>query len=445
MELLTLGLFCAGLLICLVLGLPILYALGAGLVIFWLYGHRKGFSWRSLFEMSLEGIAGAKNILLTFFLIGIMTALWRAAGTIPVIVSYSVTLIRPSVLFLMTFLLCSAVSFLTGTSFGTAATIGVICAAIARSLGADLRMAGGAILAGAFFGDRCSPVSTSALLVADVTKTDIFANIRNMVRTAFVPFMISSAGYLALGLFCAPQKGDIPDLASVFAREFALHPAALIPAAVILLLSLLHVSVRPAMTASILCAIPLSLLLQHTDPGSLFSACIFGFQAADPEVSAMISGGGIFSMLRVSGIVCLSSSYAGISKKTGLLEGIRKTVKKLALRTSPFAAVMCTSLAAGMIACNQTLTIMLTSQLCEDVVPDRPKLALDLEDTAVVLAPLIPWSIAGTVPLASAGAPLAAILFAWYLYLLPAWRLFSESLLRWHDDNEVREKTGQNI
>ncbi|MDO5132607.1 MAG: Na+/H+ antiporter NhaC family protein [Eubacteriales bacterium] len=430
MELFTLGLFCAGLLISLLLRLPVLCALGAGLALFWLYGLRKGFSFRELLQMSLEGISGAKNILLTFFLIGIMTALWRAAGTIPVIVSCSVTLVRPSVLFLMSFLLCSAVSFLTGTSFGTAATIGVICAAIARSLGADPRMAGGAVLAGAFFGDRCSPVSTSALLVAEVTKTDIFENIRNMMKTAFLPFILSGAGHLALGLFYAPGSGNIPDLAAVFAREFVLHPAALIPAAVILLLSLLHVSVKPAMAASILCAVPLALILQHADPAALFSACLFGFRAGDPEVSAMISGGGIVSMLRVSGIVCLSSSYAGIFRKTGLLGGVRSAVKTLAARSSPFCAVLFTSLAAGMIACNQTLTIMLTAQLCEEVMPDRRKLALDLEDTAVVLAPLVPWSIAGSVPLASAGAPLTAIFFAWYLYLLPACRLLRDRLIK---------------
>ena len=91
MEILTLGLFCAGLILCIILKFSILYALGAGLVLFWLYGRRKGFAWKRLFVISLEGVMTARNILLTFLLIGVMTALWRAAGTIPVIVQSSCT------------------------------------------------------------------------------------------------------------------------------------------------------------------------------------------------------------------------------------------------------------------------------------------------------------------------------------------------------------------
>ena len=111
MEILTLGLFCAGLILCIILKFSILYALGAGLVLFWLYGRRKGFSWKRLFVISLEGVMTARNILLTFLLIGVMTALWRAAGTIPVIVSFASTLIRPSILVLMTFLLALFLAF----------------------------------------------------------------------------------------------------------------------------------------------------------------------------------------------------------------------------------------------------------------------------------------------------------------------------------------------
>ncbi len=178
MEWIALGLFCAALLICIVLDLSTLYALAFGLLVFLLYGRRKGFSRRELFRMAFEGIKTVRNILITFFLIGIMTALWRAAGTIPVIVCYASGLIRPSVFLLMAFLLNCLVSVLTGTSFGTAATMGIICAAIGTAMGVSPLLTGGAVLSGAFFGDRCSPVSTSALLVAAVTKTDIYDNIR---------------------------------------------------------------------------------------------------------------------------------------------------------------------------------------------------------------------------------------------------------------------------
>ena len=199
MEWLIIGVFSASLLICIGLDISILWALGFGLALFLLYGRKKGFSWQELLGMVVRGVMTVKNILITFLLIGILTALWRAAGTIPVIVCYAAGWIRPSVFLLMTFLLNCGISLLIGTSFGTAATMGVICATMGNAMGVSPVLTGGAVLSGIYFGDRCSPVSTSALLVAAVTGTDIYGNIRRMLRSALIPFLVSCAIYLAAG------------------------------------------------------------------------------------------------------------------------------------------------------------------------------------------------------------------------------------------------------
>ena len=144
----------------------------------------------------------------------------------------------------------------------------------------------------------------------------------------------------------------------------------------------------------------------------------------------MVNGGGIISMVRVGAIVCLSSSYSGLFQKTGLLDGMKKAVARLAGRVGNYTATLCTAALANMISCNQTLGIMLTHQLCRDAEDDPERLALHLEDSAVVLAPLVPWSIAGAVSLAAAGAPLTGIVAACYLYLLPLWRLITEGVAR---------------
>ena len=422
MEWLVLGLFCGGLVVCLLLNVSILWALLAGLLLFLLYGRRKGFGWAELLGMAFDGVKTVKNILITFLLIGILTALWRAAGTIPVIVCAAAQLIRPSVFLLMAFLLNAAVSVLTGTSFGTAATMGVIVAAMGSVFGVPVVLTGGAVLSGVFFGDRCSPVSTSALLVAALTETNIFDNIKRMVKTAFVPFLASCAVYALLGLLTPHGSGTL-DLAALFSREFDLSLWAAIPAAVILILSLLRVNVKLSMTASILSAVPICLLLQHQAPGALLKAALVGFAPADPEIAALLSGGGVASMLRVGAIVCLSSSYSVLFQKTGLLSQVKAAIARLAHRTSPFFATLITTVPAGIIACNQSLTILLVHQLCRELRPDPADTALDLEDTAVVVSPLIPWSIAGAVPLSAVGAPAVSALLACYLYLLPLWRL----------------------
>ena len=422
MEWLVLGLFCAGLVLCLVLDVSILYALLAGLLLFLAYGRRRGFHWGELVRMAFDGVKTVRNILVTFLLIGVLTALWRAAGTISVIVCYAAQLIRPGVFLLMTFLLNAGVSVLTGTSFGTAATMGVICATMGSVMGVPVILTGGAVLAGAFFGDRCSPVSTSALLVATLTETSIFDNIKRMVKTALVPFFVSCAVYAALGLLTPHGEGSL-DLTALFSREFRLSLWAVVPAAVILVLSLFRVNVKLAMSASILSAVPVCLWLQGCEPLALLKMAVVGFTAADPEVGAMLDGGGIVSMLRVAAIVCLSSSYSVLFQKTGLLDRVKQAIGRLAGRTSPYFAMLCTSALAGMVACNQSLTILLVHQLCRDLHQDPSDTAIDLEDTAVVVAPLVPWSIAGAVPLSAVGAPGTAVLLACYLYLLPVWRL----------------------
>ena len=428
-EWLTLGLFCAGLTLCLALEAPVLYALAAGLVLFLLYGRHKGFSWGELTLMAFEGVKSVRTILLTFMLIGVLTAFWRAAGTIPVLVSAASGLIRPGVFLLMTFLLCCGVSLLTGTSFGSAATMGVICATMGGAIGVSPVLTGGAILSGVFFGDRCSPVSTSALLTAEMTGTDIFDNIHRMMRSALVPFLLSCAVYGLLGLR-GTSGGQMPDLRALFGREFVLHWAALIPAAVIMVLSALRVRVKAAMAASIAAAVPLCLFLQGVPPLDLLKMVWNGFHAADAQVGAMMNGGGVASMLNVSGIVCLSSSYSGIFQKTGLLDGAKRAVETLGRRSTPFAATLVTSIVTSVIACNQSLAILLTSQLCDTLHGSRSDLALDIEDSVVVIAALVPWSIAGSVPLTAAGAPTVSMLAACYLYLLPLWRLIRSFSLK---------------
>jgi len=139
------------------------------------------------------------------------------------------------------------------------------------------------------------------------------------------------------------------------------------------------------------------------------------------EVSALLSGGGLVSMLKSVCIICISSCYSGMFSGTGLLDGIQNHIEKLSRRLTPFGGILVTAVLTAMIACNQTLGIMLTHQLCGDTEKDPQRMALALENTSVVVNPLIPWSIASAVPLSSAGAPAICVLTAVYLWLLPLW------------------------
>lgn len=432
-ESMTLILFAATLLGCILLHVPILIALIIGYFIFCIYGLGKQHTLSQLLRMSATGIYTVKNILLTFLLIGMLTALWRASGTIPVIIVYAANLISPGVFIVMAFLLNCLVSVLTGTAFGTAATIGVICMTMARTMGIPPVLAGGAILSGAFFGDRCSPVSTSALLISELTGTNLFQNIKGMIRTALVPFLASCAIYIAMGFAVPGQQDSGMEVQALFAGNFRLHWVLLLPAAAILILSALKINVKVSMLASIVTAAILCLLLQRLELSQMLSLLIFGYRSPNEQIAAMLNGGGIVSMVNVAAIVCLSSSYAGIFEGTGLLTSLKSRIEAFSQKTSAYGSILCTSIVAAMIACNQTLAIMLTHQLCKDLEKDGRQMALDLENSAVVVSPLIPWSIACAVPLAAVSAPVTCVFAACYLYLLPLWRLFRQN-----------KKTGKN-
>lgn len=429
MELGVLLIFSAALLLCIVFDISILYALVFGLLLFGGYALYRKHRFLAVLKMALSGIKTVKNILLTFLLIGMITAIWRGCGTISYIVHHATKICFPQIMVLVTFLLCALISFLTGTAFGTAATVGVICATISTGMGIPIAITGGAVLAGSFFGDRCSPMSTSALLVASLTKTDIFKNIKNMVKTSVVPFLITCVVYLILGTTVKTQEASAP-VGDLIMEGFSKSVLLVLPAFAILILSLFKVNVKITMTISILLAVTLAVFLQKMELLTILKTLVFGFTPESEALIPILSGGGILSMKNVFCIVCISSCYAGIFKGTGLLDNIKKHLVKLAEKATPFGSILITSVVTGLIACNQTLCIMLTYQLCDEVEPEEYTMASHLENTAVVIAALIPWSIAGAVPLASVGAPTVSLLFACYLYLLPVWNLVAACFRR---------------
>lgn len=422
LEILVLSAFVTILMVCVVLDVSIVYALSIGYMIFYFYGVKRGFGAKNVFMMSVNGVKTVKNLLITFLLIGVVTALWRAAGTIPMIICYASKLIHPSAFLLLAFLLNALISFLTGTAFGTAATMGVICMTMALAMGIEPLIVGGAILSGVFWGDRCSPVSTSALLVSELTKTDLYENIKRMFKTGLIPTILTCGIYLALGIMSG-GSGEVMDMNALFSKGFALHWVLVLPAVMILVLAAFRVKVKKTLTISAVLAAILAAMIQKIELFELVKIMLFGYQTEVPELTSMINGGGVSSMVRTAVIVGLSSSFSGIFEGTGLLNSLKQYVAKISDKATPFGATFLVSILTSMVACNQTLAVILSHQLCRDVEPDTKEMAMHLENTAIVIAPLIPWSIAGAVPLATVGAPTGSIAVACYLYLLPLWQL----------------------
>ncbi len=415
-------LFSLSLITCLLLKFSVVYALVIGYIIFIIYGLIKRHNLIILIKKSFEGVLTVKNILLVFILIGMITALWRASGTIAFIVYMGSKLISPSILILLTFLLCSILSVLIGTSLGTAATMGVICASIGKTMGVNPYYVGGAVLSGIYFGDRCSPMSTSALLIAELTKTNLYTNIKLMIKTSIVPFIVTCLFYLLLG-FKSTVSNISVDVTEIFKQNYNLNTIVIIPAILIVILSILKINVKKTMLVSIVISFIIAMFIQRDSIVTLINYCIFGYHHTNERLNLMMKGGGILSMVNVSLIVGISSSYSGIFKETKMLVSLKKYLKDFSKKTSSYFVIFLSSIISGAIACNQSLGTILTNELCGELV-EKQKMAIILENTVILLVGLIPWNIAMGVPLKTIGIGVMSGIYAFYLYFLPLWNLF---------------------
>ena len=420
--------FGAALLGALLLHVKIVYALLIGLGLFVTYALVRRHSLLSVLLMCGRGIKTTRGLLLLFVLIGMLTALWRASGTIPVIVSYASALIHPQSFILVMFLLNAAMSLLTGSALGTAATMGVICATMAHSMGISPAWVGGAVLAGAYFGNRLSPISTMSLLTANVTGTEIYSNVRNMLRTTWLPLLMSCVVYLVVGFCFSDVSREVgpfsaQNVRELFTQEFSLSLWGVLPAILMVVLSVLRVRSSRVLLSSTICALVIALLVEHRDVASLLNFLVYGFHSQMPELGKMINGGGLLSMVNVFLIVVIAGCFSGIFKGTELLSPLKKCVQFLEVRTNSFTAMLIASIIAACVSCNQTLTIILTNQLtCSaKLSPDRQ--ALNLYDSAVTVIALVSWSVATSIVLVAAQAPSSSVFCACFLYLLPLCRL----------------------
>lgn len=426
--LLSFILFLAVMAASLIFNFSMLIPLSIGLICFWCVGMRRGFGFLSLYRMAKQGMKLSLIVLRVFVLIGIITAAWRAGGTIAFFVYYGVKLITPPLFLVFAFLLTSLIAFALGTSFGVTGTIGVILMTVARGGGVSPLLTAGAVLSGAYFGDRTAPTSSSANLVAAITETKLYDNVRMMLKTGALPFGMATLGYLILSL-CNPLNTVDAGILSTLKGGFSLSFLTALPAVIMFLLPLLKVNVRHAMLASSLCALILAVTLQGMPLSEVLRACVFGYRPVIKDLS-LLAGGGLVSMAKVAGIVLLSCAYSGIFEGTGLLSGVQNRLGQFAERFGLCAMTTLTSAAVCALFCNQTIGVMMTQQLTAGIYHRRgasgTELAMDLENTCIVLVGLIPWCIACAVPLGMLDVSAAALPFAFYLWMLPLTYLFTK-------------------
>lgn len=410
---------------------PLGLAMLAGLFAFLVTGLHRGFRLRALLAMSFSGMKGSLIVVRVMLAIGILTGLWRSSGTFAILTSLGLRVITPSMFILSAFILSCILSYALGTSFGTAGTLGITLMTLARSGGVSTVITAGAIMSGIHFGDRGSPASSCAHLVASLTGTEIYHNVKAMMKTAVIPMMISLSAYALLSM-ANPLQALSTSALDELASAFTLSPAVIVPAVLMLVLPLLKVNIFIAFLASIAAAFASSVWVQGYSLGEAVSCAVWGFSSSE-GIKSLFNGGGLISMVNICLVLMISGTYEGIFGGTKMLDGLQARISGLISKFGAYPVTLLAGILADGIFCNQTVGVMMTSQLMKQPYASHglthDELALDLADAPVITAPLIPFCIACSVPLGMMEVGIDTLPYACYLYLVPLCHMLTKKYL----------------
>ncbi len=364
---------------------------------------RLGYTWKDMETGVVAALGKAMPAILILISVGALIGTWIAAGTIPMLIYYGLDLISPRFFLLTACVICSIISLTTGTSWGTVGTLGVALIGVASGLGIPMGAAAGAIVSGAYFGDKLSPFSDTTNLAPVVAGSNLFDHIRWMLWTTLPAWAIGLLVYLLVGLGNgAAEPPDISSIQNALAASFHFNLLLLLPLAVILWFALTRKPSLPGILFASLVAVALALPIQGIALGDALRAAVSGFvpDTGSAEVDALLARGGMLSMMDVTLLVLCAFGYAGIMKHCGLLDRVLEALLSVVKDTFGLvASAVATGIVTALVTGSSYLSIIVPGELYKDAFARKGLAAKNLsrttEDSGTVIVPLVPWSAAG--------------------------------------------------
>jgi NhaC family Na+:H+ antiporter len=382
----------------------VLLALSTGLVA--AFAGYLGLSWKEIQSGMLQSILKGMPAMIIVIVVGAMIASWLAAGIIPMIIYYGLGLITPKYFLVTACVASSVVSLLTGTGYGTIGTIGVAFMGIAHGLGIPPGPAAGALVAGAYLGDKISPFAANANLACAVSRVNIYDHIRHCLWTTVPAIAVGLVVYLVFGARGVGGAGAIAagddGIRQALLAHFTFSPWLLLPPVITLYAMARKRPVLPGMFASIAAAVVLAVVVQHANFGAVMNALADGYlpHTGVAVVDKLLAQGGMLAMMRVTLIALWAFAYSGVLQKAGLLDPILTRLLRFAhtpgrlILTSGLACI-----AVELLTGSAFLCILLPGELFGPAYTRMGLAAKNLSrtigDFGIVGVPLIPWSIAG--------------------------------------------------
>jgi NhaC family Na+:H+ antiporter len=395
-----------------------------------LIGYRIGCPWDVIQDGMLKGITNALQAIVILLIIGILIGVWIVSGVVPTLLYYGLKILSPEIFLPAALLICAITSLATGTSWGTTGTIGVALMGIGAGLGFPLPMVAGAVLSGAYFGDKMSPLSDTTNLAPAMVGTDIYTHIRHMTYTTSVTFGLTLVIEIVLGLFYGGGEQDLAAVQEILAsleRDFAIGPWHLIPPVLVIVCAYRKYPAIPGLVAGVIAAVVLGVVFEGVTYPDFLEVAYGGYASNTgiEAVDSLLTKGGFTSMLYAISIVICAMMFGGIMEETRQLEVIvGRILRRATSNASLITSTVLTCLGANLVLCDQYMAIVMGGRMYAQAYRDRglhPKnLSRAVEDSATVTANLVPWNSGGAYQSATLGvATLAYLPFNFFCWLSP--------------------------
>ena len=395
----------------------------------------RGVRWKESLDGMVKSITMALPACLILMVVGILIGTWILAGVVPSLIVYGLKLLSPRFFLAATCGVCAVISLATGSSWSTAGTVGVALMGVGAGLGIPAPMTAGAIISGAYFGDKLSPLSDTTNLAPAVSGTDLFTHIKHMLYTTVPSLIIALTLYLVIGLYLDAGGGsaeDVGKVIQVLSKHHFIHPALLLPPAAVVAMVVLRIPALPALFVGALLGALFAWIFQGVGLGKILAVAQSGFvsETGVKEVDDLLNRGGLKSMMNTVALILCALSFGGVMERSGMLQRLSQAILSLVRGTgSLVAATLLSCTGMNLFGGEQYMAIVIPGRMYRPAFKKQglhPKnLSRCLEDSGTLTSALIPWNSCGAYMYATLGiSPLLYLPYAFLNLLNPLISLF---------------------
>lgn len=393
------------------------------------------YKWKYLEEGIVAMLSNTLPSMLIFCIIGMVIGVWMLAGVVPTMIYYGLQIVSPKYFLFTACLISCIVSLSTGSSWTTVGTVGIALIGMGHGLEIPLPMVAGAIVSGAYFGDKMSPLSDTTNLAPAAAGCGLFEHITHMVYTSGPSILISLVIFFIMGLKYGSAQVDssaVEVLLLDINGAFVISPLLLLPPVMIIVIVIKKIPAIPGLVSGVIIGVLFAIIVQGENMTAIVEAMHYGFTSntGNTTLDELLTRGGLDSMMWPLSLVFMSLSFAGIMERSGMIQSIADVILSFSKSTgSLILSTALTCIGVNTLTGDQYLSLVFTGEMYKKAYSDKglhPKnLSRTLEDSGTLTSPLIPWNACAVFMASTLGVPTMAYLpFAFFNLLNPIIAVF---------------------